>query len=418
MQNKINTSVPSFLNKSIFFAPVWSDNYEKLVRALKKDSRFCCLSKKDAPQYMLPYIYRIYRDDQLFMKFELKSEFLPRLGMCEAQDENGAKAVLKQVIFSCFSTGCILVEFHVAYEGLTLEEIENFSFHFKSAKKGRDEMLGTVTMEEAVRALLPAHVNAEIFFTGSDFKKECKMFHQICLDKVMPEDEIRRHIVHLRRGYHQNFAIPKMSGEYDIIYEPYSYDRWGGSQEGIVNIFNYTGEESTDRFLRNYKPVHLDQNYWFLYIVLLNQRFSTIRYLDKISQMSKYRRKEKEKLSHKIFKLKTVFSFSVVSDDQLYQNLYSKLYELLDIDRLLADIHDNEEQVEMLQNHEILESEKRTSAFLFGLSFLSLFSVLVDAAGYFDRIAFLEKIATPLSFCCSILIIVIYVIWRVYYHFK
>ena len=397
-----------FLNKSIFFAPIWTDNYKEFVCNLKKDARYCYISKEDTPQYMLPYINRIYKDDDLFVKFELKDELFPQLCMYEDLCEPGSPPVLSRIVLSCFSTGCIFAEFHVVYNGLTLDQIAEFSFRFKNAKKNMGNAPGTVTMENALVELLPRQVASEIFFTGSDFKLECKMFHQICLEEKLPEDEMERHLVHLRRGYHRNFAIPQMSGEYDMTYEPYSYDRWAGSQEGLVNIFNYTGEERTDTFLAKYKPLHLSQNYLFMYLVLLNQRFSAIRYLDKISQLSKYTRKEKEKLGVKIFQLKTVFSFSVVSDDQLYQNLYSKMYEILDIDRLLCDIHDNEAQVETLQNHELLENEKMTSRFLFGLSLLSLFSVLVDAAGYFDRIQILEKIATPLSFICLVTIVFFY----------
>ena len=95
--------------------------------------------------------------------------------------------------------------------------------------------------------------------------------------------------------------------------------------------------------------------------------------------------------------LKTSFSFSIVSDDQLYQTVYSKMYMILGIDRLLADVRDNEEQIELLQNQERMNTEKITSVFLFGLSILSLFSVLVDAAGYFDRIPVLQSVSTALS---------------------
>ena len=59
-----------------------------------------------------------------------------------------------------------------------------------------------------------------------------------------------------------------------------------------------------------------------------------------------------------------------------------------------------------------------TSRFLFGLSLLSLFSVLVDAAGYFDRISILAKIATPLSFGCMLSIIVFYFVWWLRYRLK
>lgn len=418
MPDTNSAPLPAFRNTSIFFAPIWTDDFAAFVAALKKDARYRLLPKTAAPQYMLPYVNRIYRDGELFVEFELQEAFLPRLCMFESLLGLSASPVLEKVVLSCFSTGCIFAELHVSYEGLTLDEITDFAFHFKNAKKGKDEAAGTLTMEEALAALLPKQVAAELFFTGSDFKLECKMFHWICTEAALPEEELQRHLVHLRRGYHRNFAIPQMSGEYDMTYAPYSYDHWAGSQEGFVNMFHYTGEEATDAFLARYKPRHLSQNYRFMYLILLNQRFSAIRYLDKISQMSKYTRREKEKLNVKIFQLKTVFSFSVVSDDQLYQNLYSKMYGLLDIDRLLADIHDNEAQVETLQNHELLENEKMTSRFLFGLSLLSLFSVLVDAAGYFDRISILAKIATPLSFGCMLSIIVFYFVWWLRYRLK
>jgi hypothetical protein len=152
-----------------------------------------------------------------------------------------------------------------------------------------------------------------------------------------------------------------------MIYEPYSYDHWAGSQEGFVNLFHCSDDEAGNWFIMNRKTSQLSENYSFMYLILLNQRFSAISYLNKISRMDKYTRKEKEKLNLKMSRLKTVFSFSVVSDDQLYQNLYTKMYGILDIERLLADIHDNESQVEMLQSHELLENEKMTSRFLFGL---------------------------------------------------
>jgi hypothetical protein len=303
------------------------------------------------------------------------------------------------------------------YNELTAEEISDFSFVFKNAKKKDKNQKNSVTMEEALKELLPKQY-VELFFTGTDFKCECKMFHQIFEHVALDAPVLKKALVHLRRGYHRNFAIPNCEGEYDIIYEPYSYDHWAGSQEGLVDIFCFSGDETADRFLEKYKPIHLARNYEFMYLILLNQRFSAIQYLNKISESFEYTRKEKEKLNLMVSNLKTVFSFSVVSDDQLYQNLYTKMYSLLDIEHLLQDIYDNEEQVEMLQNHELLENEKMTSRFLFGLSILSFFSVLVDAAGYFDRINALQKISTPLSLVCLLSILIFYFVWWIKYRRK
>ena len=84
----------AFRNKTVFFAPVWTDDYKGLLSALQKDERYTLCSKKIAPQYMLPYIDRIYRDDDLFIKFALKAEHLPPLCMQGARESFSSPPVL------------------------------------------------------------------------------------------------------------------------------------------------------------------------------------------------------------------------------------------------------------------------------------------------------------------------------------
>jgi hypothetical protein len=203
-----------------------------------------------------------------------------------------------------------------------------------------------------------------------------------------------------------------------MIYEPYVYDRWAGSQEGLVNICFYTEDEAANSFIRNYKQRHLDDNYQFMYLLLLNQRFSAIRYIDQIAALNKSDMKTSEKeheigrLNARITRLKTVFAFNVVSDDLLYQNVYKRMYAILDIDRLLEDIRDNEEQEELLHNAKSLDTEKQTSNFLLLLSVLSIASVLIDASSYLDRIPYLQSISTGLSLAIVIGILVGYFLPR------
>ncbi len=413
--------IKPFVNNSRFYAPIWTDHYGNFVATLMADSRYRAVDKQEQmPQYMLPYINRIYREDDLFFEFELKEEFLPRLSLYRCKVREGASPILKAIRLCCFSTGCVLAEFLVEYHGMSVDEIADYAALLKNAKRSDKEDADFVNIEAALRSIMPESAEATVFFTAgpSDFKIDCKMFHQIRLDGPIEEAEMKRHLVHLRRGYDREFDVPLCEGEYDVIYSPYDYDRWAGSQEGLVNVFFLSGRQRTDGFLTKYKPDHLSRNYRFLYLLLLNQRFSAISYLDKISQMNHYTRVEKEKLNDKISLLKTTFTFNVVSDDLLYQNLYAKMYAILDIDRLLTDIHDNEEQIEVLQNHEMLENEKKTSVILFALSLLSVFSVLVDAAGYFDRISFLQGGATQLSFGCLITIGACYLFWWLSYRRK
>ncbi len=407
-----------FKNKTVFFAPIWTDNYKNFVSVIGKDARYIKLPKDEAPQYMLPYISGIYSNEALYTEFGLLPEFFPTLSLLQAENAAEKRASLEEIRLSCFSTGCVFAELHIVYEGLSLDEIADFSFRFKNAKHADREHKDGLTLLAALEGLIPRQAGASIFFAASDFKFECKMFHQICTKEALAAEELQRHLIHLRRGYHKDFPMPSFVGEYDMIFEPYPYDHWAGSQEGLVNIFHYTGNQSTDNFLKKYKPTHLSRNYRFMYLVLLNQRFGAICFLEKTSMAHKYTRREKEKLNLKTSYLKTSFSFSVVSDDQLYQTIYSHMYAILGIDRLLVDIHDNEEQIELLQNHEILENEKMTSRFLFAISTLSLFSVLVDAAGYFDRFALLQSISTALSAGCLMAILLFYFGWWLNYRRK
>jgi hypothetical protein len=407
-----------FKNKTIFFVPSWTEDFCQFVSVMKEDCRYVTVEKNQPPRYLLPYISLIYKRDDLYMEFELKKECFPDVYTFEDQLNLSAAPKVEGIKVACFSTGCVFIEIHVTYEGLTVDEIVEFSHLFKNVTYGSKANSDIIKLESILETLILEKAKTKIFFTAEEFKKECKMFHQIRIDESVSAEKTQEYLACLRRGYRKNFAIPKFEGDYDMVFEPYPYDYWAGSQEGLVNIFHYSGEDRTDKFLKKYKPEHLAKDYRFMYLVLLNQRFSAINYLGKTAMVHKYTRKEKEKLNLKTSFLKTTFSFSVVSDDQLYQTIYTKMYSILGIEKLLLDIRDNEEQVEILQNHEILENEKMTSRFLFALSMLSLFSVLVDAAGYFDRFSILKEISTLLSAGCLIGILFFYFMWWLNYRKK
>ena len=401
-----------FQSKTLFYAPIWAKDYASFTALLRKDGRYLPLEKNEEPQYMLPYITAIYKSDDLYAEFLLKEEYLPNLCMYDWCLEEGCRPRLEGLRIACFATGCAFAEFCVSYEGMDPYQIADFSFRFKRAKKGNDWDPAQEKMMDALGRLMPVGADVALFFTATDFKCECKMFHQIRLEEAPTSEALEEHLVQLRRGYHRNFPVPNCIGDQDMTFEPYTYDHWAGSQEGLVNIFHTSGNEAADDFLINYKPRQLAQNYRFMYLVLLNQRFSAVRYLEEISRCKKDSPKQLKALNQRTSQLKTVFSFSVVSDDGLYQEVYTRMYAALGIDRLLEDIRDNESQVELLQTHEILESERMSGNFLAALSILSLSSVLVDAASYIDRVQAVPAISTLISAGLCAGLLVWYFIWR------
>jgi hypothetical protein len=363
-------------------------------------------SERLATRYLLRYAARIAEDPSLFRCFELKTEAMPCICLHGTRFSYADRIRIDEIRPSQFATGIGFLEFHVFYDGLSLSEISDFAYRFKRVAQGTPAE-GEQLLLEAAKLLLPTSVS--FFFEGrADFKKECLCFHRLCLNENSESEEsLDRMLCLLRRSYAQWFRLPCDDSDYDMRYDPYPDDRWAGSQEGLVNLNLRSGNEEDDWFLNHFKFNHLAVDYHFLYLLLLNQRFSAIRYITEIAECGTESRRKLEKLNRKIVRLKTVFSFNVISDDQIYQNVYARLYRILDIDRLLADIRDNEEQMEILQNTEAVKADQTANKFLFGISLLSLFSALIDAAGYFDRFPGLQAASTWVSLACVIAIILL-----------
>lgn len=396
--------------KAIFFVPVRFGDFNRFANQLLSTGMWNAVDgEKIAPRYLLSYAVRIAKDQTLFRAFDIKKECIPDIYVFEKELNLKQSPVINNVRFSCFSTGVGFLEFRLEFSGMSAEEIADFSYLFKKAAKmnGKEMPEGKVSLHNAAKSLLPSGGDGEIFFTASaDFKYECLAFHYIQLqqnDNKSAEADFR--LTLLKRSYNSSFG-QSADSDYDMIYKPYSNDHWGGSTEGLVNISYDTDPDEENYFLRNYKEEHLSVDYYFMYLLLLNQRFSAIQYILEIAEGADSGKNEMETINKRIVRLKTVFSFRIISDDQIFQNVYAKMYKVLDIDCLLEDIRDNENQSELLMNISSAKVEKRSNQFLLGISLLSLFSALIDASSYFDRINFLRPVATSLGFLCTILVFV------------
>jgi hypothetical protein len=198
-----------------------------------------------------------------------------------------------------------------------------------------------------------------------------------------------------------------------MIYKSGESDYWGCSSAGMVNITYDFQKQGSHYFLHYLKPSHMTIDYYFVYLLLLNQRFSAIQYINEIAESYSMNEMEIELLNKRIVALKTVFSFNVISDDKIFQNVYSRMFSILEIEHLIKDIVDNESQMQVLQNAGSVKAEKLSSKFLFGISLLSLFSALVDASVFFDRFNVLHSISTILGSLCVCVTVLLCVLWLI-----
>ena len=404
-------------NKSIFFVPVWFGDFSRFTKRLSRETAWNIVEPQQySPRYLLKYAVHIAENKDLFQLFQL--EQVEDLKVYMFRDELQLKNVpqLEQVRMACFATGVGFLEFWVNYQDMTPEDIANFAYLFKKATKMCNKSIvgDELPLYDVASRLMPKDVDAKLFFTATaPFKYECSCFHFLHVDEA-PGDEkqARERIYRLSRSYNTSFSC-SVESDYDMLYKSAEGDHWGGSSEGLVNISYDLKNDDEDYYLHNIKLTHLSIDYYFLYLMLLNQRFTAIQYISDIATAYDKSRAEITQLNRRIVNLKTVFSFNVLSDDKIFQNVYAKMYAILEIEHLLSDIVDNEGQMQVLQAADSAKTEQMSNKFLASISILSLFSALIDASSYFDRIAIPQPIATQLSLLCVGATIVLCVIWLI-----
>lgn len=376
--------------KSSFFIPIWFDEFDDFVDAMGKDFRWDEVNAAELyPRYLFNYAVRIFKNPRHFRCFRLKNPEELNLYMGEGKVCIPRFPELSEVRFSCFSTGVGFLDFQMSFFDSVPENVADFSYRFKKAVQKREyaDAQGKRILYDVAQSLMPKGSSADLFFAASeDFKYECISYHRLYMERPEPEEKVlSRWLTLLKRSYCTSFCKSSGDSEYDFRYDPYAYEHWAGCPEGMVNMLFSADQEGANAFLKNYKTEQLDRDYYFLYLLLLNQRFSAIQYVTQISEVSFEQPRMVERLNRRIVELKSVFAFNIVSDDMLFQNVYSKMYKVLDIDRLLEDVRDNESQMEVIYNKDAARSEHLSNKMLFGISLLSLFSAAVDAAGFIDR---------------------------------
>ena len=372
------------------------DNHKEW-KAFKEEKRRC--------NYLFDYVSRIIDSDSSCRIYRYATpEDLPiylfehyeRLALSEIPS-------VDEILFYVFETGVAFLELKISYGDMPVNEIINFAYYFKSSnraektKYGKRE--GQKSLYEVTGDILPEEESGtkHFFVNRSRLKYQLMCFHMVKAD-YGNEFERNQLLFRLKRSYTESFVYEEGNdfGHYDMTYAPYEYMAFGGCQEGFAAVCHDTGIAGTDYFINEIFYNQLVSDYHYLYLVLLNQRFSEMKYIEEIA-CSEDTKELVEQISKKIIHLKTRYSFHVVSDDYIYQNIYSKMYEILDIDKLFLDIEENGDRLALVQNNDSVETEKENNRFLMCISLLAVFSALVDLASYLDRMSFATLVSTVVS---------------------
>lgn len=390
-------------NKSLFLIPISFNDYEFSSKRIKNYANWVTDTTCFKTQYLFDYTYLISQNPNRFKAFKYNNPKSLGLYMFENYPnlELSNQPQLTDVSLWLFGTGIGFLGVQIDYNDCNIRDILEFSYRFKKAANYRKDFtlpIGKSFLFDVARRILPEE--AELFFPYTDsIKFECRCFHML---QVPNEDKhienMQKYCKQLRRTYNSRFDIEGTSLEekYDMYFEPTKNDMWGGSQEGLVNIC--VESDDVHNFVNTFKEKQLLTDHLFMYLILLNQRYSCIKYIKDLSQIDSNNTHETDKLHEKIIKLKTAYSFRIISDDKVYQNIYSKMFDILDIEPLIADLEDIENQHTAQHEKERMDKEEKQNVLILGLTLLTVFSALIDAASYLERIPYIAgTLATAIS---------------------
>ncbi|MBO5935016.1 MAG: hypothetical protein J6Q94_05945 [Clostridia bacterium] len=406
-----------YKNSTIYTVPVSVEHDSRFFDFINNSDQWQPLKQEKLKiNYLFNYAANIANNSNTCIIFEhTNPEELP-IYMFEKELNLNESPVVSEIRLVYFGTGVAFIELHILYGSLSVDDIIEFAYLFKKATKadGKAYNLGDkISLFSALKRILPPDKSGtKLFFANTaDFKFQALSFHLLLIDDTeFDEARLSETIFLLKRSYNHDFIYDANAdkSKYDMTYKPFDYTHWGGCQEGIVCISKLTGNQKTDSFITSYQYDHLTNDYRFMYLLLLNQRYSAIKYINQIAIADD--KKSVEELNHKIIDLKTKYTFHVISDEMIYQNVYSQMYSIMEIDKLHCDIEENGDKLTAIQNEGAAKSEKTTERLLLAISLFSIFSAMIDSASFFDRIPIIaiQKWSTLLSFVITILIGIYY----------
>ena len=173
----------------------------------------------------------------------------------------------------------------------------------------------------------------------------------------------------------------------EYFYRQQEYIRWGFSKRGCAVVANLTGEVNSDRFLTNRWFSSVQSNYFYLYIMVLHQKYAIYNYLNTVAadNEKKYVREHQEQLID--FNAKYVFS--IVSDEYFIQRVYRRMKKENDVDDVYLDLQD---ELKRLFEYSQMKNEESNEIKNDRLNIISvLISVLCFAPVVMDTLSIMES---------------------------
>ena len=281
---------------------------------------------------------------------------------------------ISQVQIYCFDTGIGFCTLHIPYdtetEEKTITDVGSVLYNSATGAKtividnGKETFLNCIA-DEMIKELFTSPY--KLYGTINDnSNKRNNIFSCVLFDSNNTEETnqnlLNQYCYQLANTY-DNRSDTFSFCEQDLCHQ-HDYIRWGFSTRGVAAIANLTGKSETDNFLLNAWFKSVSTNYFYLYLMVLHEKFATYHYLNIItddSDASDFEINQKLLID---FNFKYIFK--IVSDEQFIQNTFLKFKVWTNADDAYLEL--TEQLKKMFDNAEYNANksiEKRNQKFNF-----------------------------------------------------
>lgn len=408
-------------NHSYFYIPFkvknidsWREQVECVAYYNKKSKKYTMAWQRiydGIPIYLMKFVNDAvgYRSERqyAYRLMEKRAYGLPytdgrrKLLTCTMHHNSDVKKYIvdiRNIKIHCFGTNVGFLVYDVWYSAdMEYDDILEFSYLFKKVGISAVEISEVVPpggsekniylYELSKRLIANEFDDVEIFFHVNDVAKmKSNVFTVFCDED---RNMINEKLFHLSHAYNKDYKYNQSYRDNAFCcYHPYPYIHWGYCQDGITCVYH-----DINTFTSNDLNGKIQNDYYFMYLILLNQRYTV---LDLISEMMNCRRdipEEWRKIQRKLIDYRIEYSFHIVSDEMVYHKIYKDLRRILSIDELENELKDISDRMYMMMNEDVREKEETLANYrnwrtdiVFGLlSLMAVFSAIVDSTDILDQ---------------------------------
>ncbi len=278
----------------------------------------------------------------------------------------------------CFRTGVMIFALKVEFSESDPYYISAAEYHLKKVSKEKiylkNSEAAPLTLLDMVKNTVREISDANKFDFFHYANETTERANVLTYVEVESKEDYTKELFYLRRCYRENVSYSAdFLADENSVYSPSDGVNWGISSEAAVCLV--CSELSGKEFVETKLYPNFNEQYLFMYILLLHQKYVLYTYLTQIDMNMYNSLKKLEYYKEKLYAFETEFVFSAVAEVPQYQKLYEKMKNSFALESLFSDVR---EPILALGEMRAKKGESKMNWILFIIAVLSLVSAFTD----------------------------------------